>query len=86
MVISAFADDTKKETFMKMVELHAEPGMGVKKFSLVFVFEYDKVLNTFINSGWEFGGQANASATTRTKGGQMSGATERLLDLYIPAP
>ena len=30
---------TKKETFMKMIELQAGLGFGVKKFSLVWVFE-----------------------------------------------
>ena len=70
----AVNNKTKKETFMKMIELQAGLGMGVKKFNVVFVFDNDKVLNSFINSGWEFGGQANASATTGTKGGQMSGA------------
>jgi lipid-binding SYLF domain-containing protein len=70
----AVNNKTKKETFMKMIELQAGLGMGVKKFSVVFVFDNDKVFNDFVNSGWQFGGQANASATTGTKGGQMSGA------------
>jgi lipid-binding SYLF domain-containing protein len=70
----AVNNKTKKETFMKMIELQAGLGMGVKKFSVVFVFDNDKVFNSFVNSGWQFGGQANASATTGTKGGQMSGA------------
>jgi lipid-binding SYLF domain-containing protein len=65
---------TKKETFMKMIELQAGLGMEVKKFGVVFVFDNDKAFDSFINSGWQFGGQANASATTGTKGGQMSGA------------
>jgi lipid-binding SYLF domain-containing protein len=70
----AVNNKTKKETFMKMIELQAGLGMGVKKFSVVFVFDNDKAFESFINSGWEFGGQANASATTGTKGGQKSGA------------
>ncbi|MGC1448826.1 MAG: YSC84-related protein [Candidatus Sulfotelmatobacter sp.] len=70
----AVNNKTKKETFMKMIEVQAGLGMGVKKFNVVFVFDNDKVFDSFINSGWEFGGQANASATTGTKGGQMSGA------------
>jgi len=57
-----------------MVELQAGLGMGVKKFTVVFVFETDKALDSFINSGWEFGGQANASAKSGEKGGEMSGA------------
>ena len=65
---------TKKEVFMKMVELQAGLGFGVKKFSVIFVFDNDKALNSFINSGWEFGGQASAAATTGEKGGSMAGA------------
>lgn len=70
----AVNNKTKKETFMKMIELQAGLGMGVKKFAVVFVFDNEKVFDSFVNSGWQFGGQANASATTGTKGGQMSGA------------
>jgi lipid-binding SYLF domain-containing protein len=71
----AVDNQTKKETFMKMVELQAGLGFGVKKFSVIFVFDNDKVLNSFINSGWEFGGQATAAAKTGDKGGSMAGAS-----------
>jgi lipid-binding SYLF domain-containing protein len=70
----AVDNKTKKETFMKMIELQAGLGIGVKKFNVVFVFDNDKVLNSFINSGWEFGGQATAAAKTSDKGGAMAGA------------
>lgn len=70
----AVDNKTKKETFMKMVELQAGLGIGVKKFNVIFVFDNDKVLNSFINSGWEFGGQASAAAKTEDKGGSMAGA------------
>jgi lipid-binding SYLF domain-containing protein len=33
---------TKSETFMKMLELQAGLGMGVKKFSVIFVFDTEK--------------------------------------------
>ena len=70
----AVNNKTKKEVFMKMIELQAGLGFGVEKFAVVFVFENDKVLNDFINSGWEFGGQASAAAKTTTKAGAMAGA------------
>jgi lipid-binding SYLF domain-containing protein len=70
----AVNNKTKKDTFMKMIELQAGLGIGVQKLSVVFVLENDKVLNNFINSGWEFGGQASAAAKTTSKGGAMSGA------------
>ena len=70
----AVNNKTRKETFMKMLELQAGLGMGVKKFSVVFVFDNEKVLNSFINSGWEFGGQATAAAKTSDQGGSLAGA------------
>ncbi len=63
-----------RETFMKMVEVQAGLGFGVKKFRMVFVFETSAALNAFVNSGWEFGGQATAAATDGKKGGAYQGA------------
>jgi lipid-binding SYLF domain-containing protein len=70
----AIDNKTKKETFMKMLEVQAGLGMGVKKFSVIFVFDTEKALDGFVNSGWQFGGQATAAATTGTQGGAMAGA------------
>ena len=70
----AVDNKTKKETFMKMVEVQAGLGFGVKKFSLIWVFETPETLGTFINSGWELGGQANASAKAGEKGAALAGA------------
>ncbi|HXZ47817.1 MAG TPA: YSC84-related protein [Usitatibacter sp.] len=53
---------TKAETFMKMVEVQAGLGVGVKKFRLVWVFEKQSDLDRFVNSGWELGAQATAAA------------------------
>ncbi len=65
---------TKKETFMKMIEVQAGIGFGVKKFRLVWVFENRKDVTDFINSGWEFGGQTSASAKLGDEGGAFAGA------------
>jgi lipid-binding SYLF domain-containing protein len=65
---------TKKETFMKMIEVQAGIGLGVKKFRLVWVFENRKDLTDFINSGWEFGGQTSAAAKLGDEGGAFAGA------------
>jgi lipid-binding SYLF domain-containing protein len=70
----AVNNKSKKETFMKMLELQAGLGFGVKKFRVVFVFDTEKALNSFINSGWEFGGQSTAAAKAGDKGGAMAGA------------
>lgn len=65
---------TKKETFMKMIEIQAGLGMGIKKFRLVWVFENERDLNAFINSGWELGGQTTAAAQASGQGGAFAGA------------
>ena len=65
---------SKTETFMKVVELQAGLGFGVKKFSVIFVFDNDQAFDRFVNSGWEFGGQTTAAATTGEKGGALAGA------------
>jgi lipid-binding SYLF domain-containing protein len=70
----AVNNKSKSETFMKMIELQAGLGMGVKKFRVVFVFDNDKALNSFVNSGWEFGGQTTAAAKNGDKGAAMAGA------------
>ena len=64
----------KKETFMKMIEVQAGLGLGVKKFRLVWVFENRTDVNEFINSGWEFGGQTSAAAKLGDEGGAFQGA------------
>lgn len=70
----AVNNKTGQKTYMKMVEMQAGLGFGVSKFRNIFVFETSAALEKFINSGWEFGGQATAAAKTASKGGAMSGA------------
>jgi lipid-binding SYLF domain-containing protein len=70
----AVDNKTKKEIFMKMVELQAGLGFGVKKFSLVWVFETPETLKTFIDSGWELGGQTSVAAKAGEKGASLQGA------------
>lgn len=65
---------TKAVTYMKMAELQAGVGFGVKKFSLVWVFETREALDKFVNSGWEIGAQATAAAKTGAKGASYQGA------------
>lgn len=72
----AVNNKTDQQTFMKMVELQAGLGFGIKKFRNIFVFETEKAMNSFVNSGWQFGGQATAAAKTATNGGAMAGAAQ----------
>ena len=74
---------TKKETFMKMLEVQAGLGIGVKKFRLVWVFLTETALNGFINSGWELGSQATAAAKYDDKGGGVAGAVAISKDIWL---
>ena len=65
---------TKQVTYMKMREIQAGLGFGVKKFSVIFVFENRKALADFVNGGWEFGGQSTAAAKSSDGGGSLQGA------------
>ena len=70
----AVYNKTGQSTFMKLIEVQAGLGMGVKKFRLIWVFENQNELDSFINSGWEFGGQATAAAQASGEGGALAGA------------
>jgi len=70
----AVNNKTKKETFMKMVEVQAGFGLGVKKFRLVWVFENQSLLNDFTESGWTLSGQTTAAAKLNEDGGAVAGA------------
>lgn len=65
---------TKREIFMKMVEVQAGLGIGVKKFFLVFIFDTESALRDFVDSGWESSAQTTAAATDGKLGGAYQGA------------
>lgn len=65
---------TRKETFMKMGSVGAGVGLGVKDFRAVFIFYDRQVLKTFVEEGWDFGGQADAAAEAGKQGGSGEAA------------
>jgi len=79
----AVNNGTKKETFMKMIEIQAGLGLGVKKFRLVWVFQTQQALDSFISSGWELGSQATAAAQYEGQGGGLTGALAISKDVWL---
>lgn len=69
---------TGKDVFMKMGEAGIGLGLGIKDFRAVFIFHDEATLERFIDSGWEFGGHADAAAKAGDKGGAVG--KEILLD------
>ena len=64
----------KKDTFMRMVQAGVGLGLGGKDFRAVFVFDDRAAMESFINSGWSFGGEADAVAKGNDVGAATSGA------------
>lgn len=58
-----------KETFMRMASLGAGVGMGVKDLDVIFVFNDAFTMREFVESGWQFGAQADAMAEAEGVGG-----------------
>jgi lipid-binding SYLF domain-containing protein len=48
-----------------MLELQAGLGFRISKFRNIFVFKTKAAMDSFINSGWQFGGQATAGGVER---------------------
>jgi len=70
----AVNNNDKTEIFMRMAEVQFGLGFGIKEYSVIFVFETEDALNTFVHQGWEFGGQATLAATDKVNGGSLQGA------------
>jgi lipid-binding SYLF domain-containing protein len=65
-------DKDGKETFMAMGSLGGGVGLGGKDLSVVFIFKKADVMKKFIESGWQFGGEADATAKAGDKGAAAS--------------
>ena len=64
---------TGRRTYMKMALGGIGLGLGVKDYRQVLIFKSEKTLSKFIESGWEFGGHADAAAKAGATGGELSG-------------
>lgn len=72
------------DTYMKMFELNVGVGIGLKNYRIVMVFNNPATMKEFINSGWEFGGSAQAAAKLKHDGAEAGAAgTVNDIDIYI---
>jgi lipid-binding SYLF domain-containing protein len=62
-----------RHVYMKMGEAGLGLGLGVKDFRAVFIFHDRATMKKFVDSGWEFGGHADAAAKAGDKGGAVGG-------------
>ncbi len=66
-------NSTGRRTYMKMALGGVGLGLGAKDYRQVLVFKYKETLKKFTDSGWEFGGHADAAAKAGKSGGELSG-------------
>jgi lipid-binding SYLF domain-containing protein len=59
----------KRQVFMRMVEVQAGLGLGIKRHKLVFAFESDKSFDNFVSTGWEAPAQQSTLAASDGKQG-----------------
>lgn len=64
---------SNKYTYMNMAEGGIGIGLGVKDYRIVMVFHTADAMNDFVNTGWTFGGNADASAKASGKGASAEG-------------
>jgi lipid-binding SYLF domain-containing protein len=74
---------TTRPTFMKMTTVGAGPGLGVKDYRVIFLFKNAATLRKFVESGWDFGGEADATAKTKKEGGAASASGSATSDMSI---
>lgn len=71
---------TGKETYMCVASLGTGIGMGVKDFRVIFIFNDAKVMQQFVEQGWQFGGKGDASAKYKETGVSAEGGAKANVD------
>ena len=66
---------TREQVYMRMEEMGAGIGIGVKEYDLIFVIGTEAAWNSFISGDIKFGGSAEASASDGYAGGAIEGAS-----------
>lgn len=64
---------SKFKIYMRMAQVDLGLGLGVQDIRVIFVFHSRQAFDNFVYRGWEFGGQADAAAKARDKGGSVTG-------------
>ena len=74
---------THRQTFMRMIGVQAGLGIGIARTRLIFVFETQSALQSFINQGWEFGASGSLAAAAGGEGGMFNGAVSVAPGVFV---
>ncbi|MGI9248244.1 MAG: YSC84-related protein [Woeseiaceae bacterium] len=77
----AHDNESGQDFYMNMFSAGGGVGLGVKKFSAVFVFHSRDAYDQFVEEGWNFSGQADAAATTDAENEEEAGSMETAVGL-----
>jgi lipid-binding SYLF domain-containing protein len=69
-----------KDIFMRVASLGGGVGMGVKDLRVIFIFSDAKVMQQFVEQGWQFGGKGDASAKYKDTGASAEGGAKANVD------
>ena len=70
----AHDNKTGKNIFMRMATGGVGIGLGIKDYRAVMIFHKRSAFDHFVESGWDFSGQADAAATIDDEGGEVNAA------------
>lgn len=71
---------TGKETYMCVASLGGGVGLGVKDLRVLFIFNDAQVMKQFVDKGWQFGGEGNATAKYKDAGVAVEGGAKAQVD------
>ena len=63
---------TGKKTYMRMIEGGGGVGLGIKKYKAIYVFNSKGAMESFVTSGWQAGGDADAAVRLDDQGADLS--------------
>ena len=77
-------NSTGRDTYMNQAQVQAGVQVGVKDYREILVFHDHKVMQQFVNSGWELTGGGGATAKIQGKGRdfQEAGAARDGIELF----
>ena len=76
-------NQSRDKTYMRMAEIGAGIGLGIKDWRTVFVFNNPRAMYLFLQDGWDLGGDADAAFKIGSGGGQAGdGFIANDVDVY----
>ena len=79
----AINNHTGEKIYMKGSEAQVGFGIGIKEYSLVFVFCSPQAWENFVSKNWSVGGTANIDASDGVTGSGLDGAMRVDNDIYV---